>query len=89
VTFTPSYTPSAGQTFGITVTGPVEEVRTVSLPMGIQYDVSINGIPPGYRVKSMSESTSPVLSPNSPAGFAGVYKALSNTSLMITLTRSD
>jgi hypothetical protein len=84
-----TFTPTSGETFRVTASGPVDEVLSASVPMGIPYDVSIRGLPAGFRVKSMSGSTGPVLSPDSPAGSAGVYQASSNATLMITLTRSD
>ena len=84
-----TFTPSSGETFRITASGPVEEVLTASVPIGIQYDVSISGLPAGFKVKSLSGATISDPHPNSNVGFAGVYKALSNASLTITITRSD
>jgi len=83
-----TFTPSTGEAFRITASGPVDEVLTASVPAGIQYDLTISGLPAEFKVKSLSESNIPVSTSNS-AGFAGVYKPLNNASLMITLTRSD
>jgi len=83
-----TFTPSTGETFHITARGPIDEVLTTSVPIGLQYDVSISGLPAEFKVKSLSGTTTPVPPPNS-AGFVGRYEALSNASLMITITRSD
>jgi len=83
-----TFTPSSGETFRITASGPVDEVLAASVPIGIQYNISISGLPAEFKVKSLSGDAIPVPPPNS-ARFAGVHKALSNASLMITITRSD
>ena len=83
-----TFTSTSGGTFHVTASGPVDEILTASVPAGIGYDVTLSGLPAAVKVKSLSGSNTP-LQPSNSAGSAGVYNALNNASLMITLTRSD
>lgn len=87
--------PSSGETFRITMTGTADKLWSASVPLGIPYDVFVSNLPVGFKVKSLA-GTDPQIGPpavappaNSPPGYAGMYKPFYDSSIRITLTRSD
>jgi hypothetical protein len=86
-------TPVTGAPFHITITGPIDAEVEAFLPVGVDYNVTIPNIPAGFKVKSLegpdSQSLGNSPSPNSPSGYAGVYRVSGNSRIMITLTRNE
>jgi hypothetical protein len=86
-------TPVTGAPFHITITGSIDAELEAFVPVGVDYNVTIPNIPAGFKVKSLqgpdSQSLGNSPSPNSPSGFAGVYRVSGNSHIMITLTRNE